>query len=415
MATREGRSVARKWGGGTRRRPAPAYLRPLVGLLTVLALAAVWALAAAMYRTGFTDSVPVTVLSPRAGLVMDPDAKVKLHGAEVGRVKTIETLPGGQAALHLAMEPFALQAIPSNVLVDIASTTVFGAKFVELIDPAEPSPDSIQAGQVIDARHVTVELNTVFQQLTSVLSAIEPVKLNQTLGALAGALDGRGHKFGQMLSDLNSLLGKLDPSLPALDRDLAIAPDAITAYADAAPDVIRIADNATAISQTIIDEQHNLDALLVSVIGLADIGNDVVGGNRQALTDVLHLLLPTTDLTSRYHEALNCAVEGVLPAAKNPPSPEPGVVASVSLLFGKDRYRYPRDLPKVAAKGGPQCGPLPKLGFGERPPFVVADVGAYPWIYGNQGLVLNADGLKQLLFGPMDGPPRNTAQIGQPG
>jgi len=407
--------VARDRVGGTKRRPAPAYLRPLAGLLTVLVLGAVWTLAAAMYRTGFRESVPVTVLSPRAGLVMDPDAKVKLHGAEVGRVKTIETLPGGQAALHLAMEPSALQAIPSNVLVDIASTTVFGAKFVELIDPAHPSAQSMQAGQVIDVQHVTVELNTVFQQLTSVLSAIDPVKLNQTLGALASALNGRGDRFGEMLSDLNSLLAKLDPGLPALDRDLAIAPDAFAAYADAAPDFIRIADNATAISQTIIDEQRNLDALLVSVIGLADIGNDVVGANRQALTDVLHLLVPTTDLTSRYHEALNCAIAGVLPAAKNPPSPEPGVVASVSLLFGKDRYRFPRDLPKVAAKGGPQCGPLPKIGFGTRPPFVVADVGANPWTYGNQGLVLNADGLKQLLFGPLDGPPRNTAQIGQPG
>jgi hypothetical protein len=58
---------------------------------------------------------------------------------------------------------------------------------------------------------------------------------------------------------------------------------------------------------------------------------------------------------------------------------------------------------------------LPKLGFGQHPPFVVADVGANPWKYGNQGLLLNADGLKQLLFGPLDGPPRNTAQIGQPG
>jgi virulence factor Mce-like protein len=383
--------------------------------LTVLVLAAVWALAAAMYRTGFTDSVPVTVLSPRAGLVMDPDAKVKLHGAEVGRVEEIEPLPGGRAALHLALEQSALQAIPSNVLVEIASTTVFGAKFVELIDPAEPSSHPIQPGQVIDAQHVTVELNTVFQQLTSVLSAIDPVKLNQTLGAIAEALNGRGHQFGQMLADLNSLLAQLDPSLPALDHDLAIAPAVFTAYADAAPDLIRIADNATSISQTVIDEQRNLDALLVSVIGLADIGNDVVAGNRQPLTDVLHLLVPTTDLTSRYHEALNCALLGVLPAAKNPPSPEPGVVASVSLLFGHDRYRYPENLPKVAAKGGPQCGPLPKIGFGQRPPFVVADIGANPWTYGNQGLVLNADGLKQLLFGPLDGPPRNTAQIGQPG
>jgi phospholipid/cholesterol/gamma-HCH transport system substrate-binding protein len=27
----------------------------------------------------------------------------------------------------------------------------------------------------------------------------------------------------------------------------------------------------------------------------------------------------------------------------------------------------------------------------------------------------NFDGLKQLLYGPIDGPPRNSAQVGQPG
>ena len=34
-----------------------------------------------------------------------------------------------------------------------------------------------------------------------------------------------------------------------------------------------------------------------------------------------------------------------------------------------------------------------------------------------QGIVLNADIIKQIMFGgtEIDGPPRNTAQIGQPG
>ena len=53
--------------------------------------------------------------------------------------------------------------------------------------------------------------------------------------------------------------------------------------------------------------------------------------------------------------------------------------------------------------------------FDYYPPYVVADIGANPWRYGNQGILLNSDGLKQLLFGPIDGPPRNSAQIGQPG
>ena len=69
------------------------------------------------------------------------------------------------------------------------------------------------------------------------------------------------------------------------------------------------------------------------------------------------------------------------------------------LPAGLERYRYPADLPKVAAKGGPQCTGLPDLPSGDNRPFVVADTGANPWQYGNQGIVLNSDALKQWLFG----------------
>ena len=106
-------------------------------------------------------------------------------------------------------------------------------------------------------------------------------------------------------------------------------------------------------SQTIVEEQRNLDALLVSIIGLADVGNDVVGSNRQALTDVVHLLVPTTDLANEYHEALTCSLQGLLPLAHTPPLPDPGVVILV-IWARKERYRYPSNLPKVAARGGPQ-------------------------------------------------------------
>jgi phospholipid/cholesterol/gamma-HCH transport system substrate-binding protein len=398
-----------------RRRSLPGYIPPLVGLATILVIIGIVAVAAILFRAGFTGTVPVTVLSPRAGLVMNPQAKVTMLGVQVGRVESIETRPDGQAELHLAMDPAQLRSIPANVLVNIGSTTAFGAKFVQLVPPTDPSPRFLHAGQVLDARRVTVEFNTVFEQLTSVLSKIEPAKLNETLGAIASALNGRGEKFGQTLSNLNSFLATLEPSLPALKHDLAVAPDVLNAYADAAPDLIQTVDNTTRVSQTLVEEQQNLDALLVSTIGLADLGNDVVGGNRQALSDVLHLLVPTTDLLNQYHQALNCGIAGVVPLAKMPPSDLPGIVAAAGLTLGTERYRYPLDLPKVAAKGGPFCLSLPKVPMGERPPFIVTDVGSNPWRYGNQGLVLNSDGLKQLLFGPIDGPPRNTAQIGQPG
>lgn len=392
-----------------------SLLRPAAGLATIVAAAGIVVFSGDMFDGRFTKTVPVTVLSDRAGLVMNPDARVKMLGIQVGKVSWIEDLPDGRAAIHLAMDPARLHVVPANVLVDIASTTVFGAKFVQMVPPADPSRTPMHAGQVLDSKHVTVEINTVFQQLTAVLSKIEPAKLNETLGAIASALRGRGEKLGQTVSRLDKFLATIDPSLPTLGHDIEVAPTVMNTYADAAPDLIQIADNATRVSKTFVEEQQNFDALLLSLIGLADVGNDVVGSNREALTDVLHLFVPTTDLGNQYHEGLTCSLQGLLPLAHTPALPDPGVVISVGLVLGRERYRYPSNLPKVAAKGGPHCMDLPNVPFAKREPFLVADVGANPAQYGNQGILLNSDGLKQMLFGPIDGPPRNSAQIGQPG
>src|SRR6516225_6440579 len=112
-----------------------SYVRPLAGLATVVAIVAVTAVALTQFRGGFTDTVPVTVVSDRAGLVMNPGAKVKLHGAPVGTVASIRDMPNGQAAIQLAIDPSRLPLIPANVLVDIVATTAFSAKFVQLIPP----------------------------------------------------------------------------------------------------------------------------------------------------------------------------------------------------------------------------------------------------------------------------------------
>jgi virulence factor Mce-like protein len=376
---------------------------------------AIVALAVGLFQGSFTKTVPVTVLSERAGLVMNADAKVKLHGAQVGSVRSIESLPDGRAALHLAMDPDYMDIIPANVGVDIASTTVFGSKFVDLVPPTDPSQDGLKSGQVLDAGHVTVEINTVFEQLSTVLQKIEPTKLNETLGALATAMDGRGDQIGQMLSDFDGFLAEIDPSLPTLEHELTVLPGVLNAYGDAAPDLVTTLDSATRMSETVVDEQHNLDALLISVIGLADTGTDVIGTNRQSISDAMRLLVPTTDLTNQYNAALTCGLSGAVQLAKAPGTPLPGGLLLQTVVLGQERYRYPQNLPKVAATGGPQCTDLPKVPFQKHPPFVITDVNANPAQYGNEGILLNSDGLKQALFGPIGGPPRNTAQIGQPG
>ncbi|OBE95831.1 MCE-family protein [Mycolicibacterium elephantis] len=393
-------------------------VRPLTGLAMVVAIVAIIGLAIALFRGDFTKTVPVTVISDRAGLVMNPDAKVKMRGVQVGSVKSIAERADGTAELTLDMDPSQLHLIPENVNVEIASTTLFGAKFVQLETPQQPSQKTLHAGQVLQGQHVMVEINTVFQQLVTVLDKIEPTKLNETLGAIATAFNGRGQKIGQTLVDFNALLAKIEPSLPNLSHDLEAAVPTLDAYGDAAPDLLATIQSATEVGNSIVEEQQNLDELLLSTIGLADVGNDVIGTNTEGLADVTHLLVPTTTLLNDYRESARCGIGGLIPFAKSPPQYS-GVLVNAGLTLGVERYRYPRDLPKVAASSGGadfcEALGLPELPPNFVPPLLVGDVGANPAQYGNSGILLNSEGLKNWLFGPLDGPPRNTAQIGMPG
>ena len=103
---------------------------------------------------------------------------------------------------------------------------------------------------MIQGQHVMVEINTVFQQLVQVLDKIDPVKLNQTLGAIATAFNGRGEKIGQTLSDFNAFLAKIEPSLPNLSHDIEAAVPTLNAYADAAPDLITTVESIDTDQQT---------------------------------------------------------------------------------------------------------------------------------------------------------------------
>ena len=178
-------------------------------------------------------------MTDRAGLLLIPGSKVKLNGAQIGTVAAVDETSDGRAQLMLAIDPARLRIVPDNVHVEIGSQTVFGAKSVEFTPPPDPSATPLRAGQVLDSRHVTVEVNTIFEQLNSVLSHIEPAKLNETLGAVSTAFSGRGDAFGRSLTDFNAFLAKIEPSLPQLSGDLRTLPDVANAYADAAPDLDR--------------------------------------------------------------------------------------------------------------------------------------------------------------------------------
>ena len=190
-------------------------VRRSAAVILVVATLLVVAGAIGQFRGWFKSTVPVTVVAPRAGLVMNPDAKVKLRGVEVGRVKSISE-EDGHAVLKLAVNSGQLDDIPGNVKADIKSNTIFGAKAVFLTVPESGPSGTLKAGTTIGADHVTVELNTVYQRLVDVLAMLQPDKLNAAVGAISTALDGNGEAIGRGIDSLSKLMGKTNPHLGEL-------------------------------------------------------------------------------------------------------------------------------------------------------------------------------------------------------
>ncbi|MEO9220182.1 MAG: MCE family protein, partial [Mycobacteriaceae bacterium] len=323
-------------------------------------------------------------------------------------------MSGSQALITVQLEPDMLKLIPANSGVEIASTTVFGAKFVSFISPdrltppAAPSRSPIARGANVESQNVTVEFNTVFQNLSNVLQAVQPEKLNATLGALATALRGRGDQLGESLAQANDVLTQLNPSVPALQNDLQKAAIVTNVYGDAAPALLRTLDNLTATSGTIVDQQANLDKLLLDVTGLATTGTDVLATNQPALATTFNLLRPTTKLLYEYSPEFSCFFKGLnfarVLGEQIAGGINPWIGVDTAFLPGGPIYKYPQNLPIVGASGGPRCNGLPQLSLDQLPgKYLITNTGVNPVPPGSDVQRPNVPALLDYLNGPFPG------------
>jgi phospholipid/cholesterol/gamma-HCH transport system substrate-binding protein len=370
--------------------PTRPYKLVGVGVLLVAALV-LW-LVYLQFRGSFQDKAPVTMLSSRAGLVMDPGAKVTLNGVQVGRVASIsEVQQGGKPAakLILDMDPRYLKLVPANVDAKIVATTIFGQKYVSFTQPQNPSPQRLQSGSVIDARSVTTEINTLFQTLTDITQQVDPVKLNLTLSGAAQALAGQGDRVGQSIINANAILDDVNPQMPQARHDIQQLAGLGDTYANAAPDLFDFLNNAVITSRTINQQQRDLDQALLSAAGFGNSGADIFQRGGPYLARGAADLVPTAEVLDTYSPELFCTIRNyhdIEPVVRtylggngyslntmtealsglgliaNPVSAVVAIASQVGGLAGliggaPNPYIWPENLPRVNARGGPGGAP----------------------------------------------------------
>ena len=149
-----------------------------------------------LFRGGFSDKTDLTMMSSRAGLVLEPGSKVTFNGVEIGKVENTDVVDVGgvpKAKITVEVDSKFVERIPANVEARVSATTVFGNKYVALSSPKDVAVQRITSSDVIDVTSVTTEFNSLFETVLSVSEKVDPVKLNQTLAAAGWATDSGSH------------------------------------------------------------------------------------------------------------------------------------------------------------------------------------------------------------------------------
>ena len=337
-------------------------------LILLVVMAVILWLTYSLFFGTFTSHETVTLTSDRAGLVMETNSKVKLRGVQVGRVSAIE---GGSepVALKLEIDKDKIGFIPGNVEAQIRATTVFGAKYVDLIYPSDPQ-GTLRAGQVIQSRNVSVEANTVFQNVVAIIDRVDVAKLNSTLSALADGVRGLGPQIGEATTAANQVLLQLNPRNETIAQDWRTLRQFNDTYSAAAGDIVTTLDALSTTSTTIANRATALDTLLMSTIGLSNSGISLLAPNQANLIKAINVLRPTTDLLFKYSPEYTCLLTGAKTLLDTGGYEAPGgngrsLILDVGLSLGDDPYHYPDNLPIIGAKGGPggkpSCGSLPDV------------------------------------------------------
>ena len=341
-----------------KRPPLSPLRRRMSGLALVAVMLLIVTLCLALFNKAFKPTDTVYLRTSTVGNQLAKQGDIKVRGVIVGEITSIDS-DGAGAVVEMAIDPDFLPTIPSNTTATLIPKTLFGERYVSLAIPPNASPRPLQDGDTIsqDRSSNATETEQVLNNLLPVLTAVQPEKLSDTLGAVSQALSGRGERLGNTLVLLNQYVEGLNPALPDLQANLrALAPTA-DIYNQAAPDLILALDNLVTTSRTLVEERAAFESTYRSVTSASDTTTAFLAANRDTIIQLAATSRPILELLARYSSEFPCLFQqltDLTPMINNVLKPDTGVQIAAELVIDNGKY-VPGEEPQYRDKRGPRC------------------------------------------------------------
>lgn len=202
---------------------------------------------------------------------------VKLADVPIGSVEGIELTEDNQALVTMNID--ADIELPSGVSARLRKTNVLGERFVELVVETD-SGGTFESGTTITDTTTVPELEEVVGTGTELIMAVAADTLAGAIEAGAEGMDGRGDTLGQVLTDLNTLVGTYDENSEDLVRLVEGFEDFLDDAGPAADVHGRALEEFARFTRTLQEEDERLVDTLTDVRRLANTGTDIITTHR---------------------------------------------------------------------------------------------------------------------------------------
>lgn len=263
------------------------------------------AIAAALLLTGCTglggdDGLEVTAtFSDVIDLV--PQAAVRAGDVQIGTVTDIELVGGERAQVTMAIEPDT--GLPAELEAVLAKSSLLGERYVDLRPAGEGG--ELSDGTAIEQTRVLNDFEDLVASGSQTLALVSADLLGAAVETGARAFGGRGSLIGQLVEDLDGVVGRYEAGSDDVVRlidTLSSLTDGLADDAEANAAALGTLEDA---SQSLQEEDDRLVDALSDLEELASTGETILADHRQEIRDAVRRLRIVLAQVTRVDGALS--------------------------------------------------------------------------------------------------------------
>ena len=240
------------------------------------------------------------------------NANVTYRGVAVGRVESVGLNPNGVDA-HMRLNSGT--PIPSNVTATVKSVSAIGEQYIDLMPPAEPSPNKLRNGSRInqDNTQISQDVAALLREADSLVSSIADTRLQDLLGETFKAFNGSGPELARLIESARLLVDEANADYPQTAELIDQVGPFLDAQIQSGDDIKSLADGLARFTGELRQADPQVRTLLSTAPGAAGEASTAFSGIRPSFPVLAASLANLGRVGVIYHKSIEQSLV-ILPA-----------------------------------------------------------------------------------------------------